>query len=208
MHVYARDLVVSEGRPNEWVGNPVIVDPEGKGSLIAKLRKGQEIKMKCIAKKGIAKEHAKWAPTAAVGFEYDPYNKMKHTDLWYEEDAETEWPKSSNVDWEAAPDKDAPFDYDAKPDRFYMNIETVGGLEPDACFQQGIKVLQQKLAEVIQALGASETQGGANGADEYGVRSPVGEQGYTTPFGGGGASQWGGGTSYGATTPYDRGSAW
>lgn len=91
MKVYARDLVAAEPRPNEWVGNPVITDEQGHGSVICKLRKGQEVKMKCVAKKGIAKEHSKWAPTAAVGFEYDPYNKLRHLDYWYEEDPKTEW---------------------------------------------------------------------------------------------------------------------
>ena len=91
MKVYARDLVAAEPRPNEWVGNPVITDEQGHGPVICKLRKGQEVKMKCVAKKGIAKEHAKWAPTAAVGFEYDPYNKLRHLDYWYEEDPKTEW---------------------------------------------------------------------------------------------------------------------
>lgn len=89
--VYARDLVVSEPRPNEWVGNPVITDEAGQGAVICKLRKGQEVVMKCIAKKGIAKEHAKWAPTSAVGFEYDPHNKLKHLNYWYEEDPVKEW---------------------------------------------------------------------------------------------------------------------
>lgn len=110
MTVYARDLVVAEGAQ---LGSPVIngiesfffyvvaykigklipvaTDPEGQGSVICKLRKGQELKMKCIAKKGIAKEHAKWAPTSAVGFEYDPWNKLRHIDYWYEEDAKEEW---------------------------------------------------------------------------------------------------------------------
>lgn len=91
MPVYARDLVVSSERANEWVGSPVITDAEGKGPIIAKLRRGQELKMTCIAKKGIAKEHAKWAPTAAVGFEYDPHNNLRHVDYWYEEDPNKEW---------------------------------------------------------------------------------------------------------------------
>lgn len=91
MTVYARDLVVSEPRPNEWVGTPVINDPAGRGSVICRLRKDQELRMKCIAKKGIAKEHAKWAPTAAVGFDYDPHNKLRHVSYWYEEDPQTEW---------------------------------------------------------------------------------------------------------------------
>ena len=91
MKVHARDLVVDQNRANTWVGNPVITDPEKLGTVICKLRKGQELRLKCIAKKGIAKEHAKWAPVSAVGFEYDPHNKLRHTDLWYEMDAEKEW---------------------------------------------------------------------------------------------------------------------
>lgn len=91
MTIYARDLVVSEERANEFVGTPVIVDPEGKGPIICKLRKGQELKMKCVAKKGIAKEHAKWAPTAAVGFEYDPHNRLRHLDYWFENNPKDEW---------------------------------------------------------------------------------------------------------------------
>ena len=91
MVIYARDLVVGEPRLNEWVGKPIINDPDGHGPVILKLRQGQEIRLRCIARKGIAKEHAKWAPTAAIGFEYDPHNRLRHVDYWYEEDPVAEW---------------------------------------------------------------------------------------------------------------------
>ncbi|KAF2658378.1 insert subdomain of RNA polymerase alpha subunit [Lophiostoma macrostomum CBS 122681] len=210
MRVYARDLVVSAGRPNEDVGNPVITDPEGNGSCIVKLRKGQSIHMRCIAKKGIAKEHAKWAPSAAIGFEYDPANKLRHIDYWYEEDPKKEWPideETINLDGGPAPE-DEPFNYDAVPSRFFYDVETVGGLDPDQIVQKGIQTLQQKLAEVIQAL-----QGGDNmdGMEYTGAQSPqmngggYGGQdaGFTTPYGGGNTSVWGNGAGgAGGTTPY------
>ncbi len=82
--VYASDLMVDENRPNKWVGSPVITDPDGKGCMITRLSKGQEIKFVCYAVKGIGKEHAKWIPTTSVGFEYDPHNKLHHIDPWTE----------------------------------------------------------------------------------------------------------------------------
>ncbi|KAK2752207.1 45 kDa subunit of RNA polymerase II [Onygenales sp. PD_40] len=226
MKVYARDLVVVGDRANEWVGSPVITDAEGKGPIICKLRRGQEVKMTCVAKKGIAKEHAKWAPTSAVGFEYDPHNNLKHVDYWYEEDPIKEWPISANAEWETPANPDIPFDYDAQPTTFYLDVESIGNLEPDAIVQQGITVLQRKLAEIISALtgagGEADRNGaGMNGMDEDGARSPDGYEppegmdgGYTAyaangvgGAAGGGGSVWGGAggaTPYGAT-PYGQG---
>lgn len=98
--------------------------------LIARVGNGQRLKVRCIAKKGIAKEHAKWSPCSAVGLEYDPYNKLRHTSFWFEMDEKGEWPLSENAKEEEPPRDDEPFDYQAKPNRFYVSIETVGNVTP------------------------------------------------------------------------------
>lgn len=94
------------------------------------MRKGQELKLRCIARKGFAKEHAKWSPVSAVGFEYDPHNALRHTTFWFEVNAKDEWPPSANAREEEAPPEGAPFDYTRKAGRFYFDVETVGSMLP------------------------------------------------------------------------------
>jgi DNA-directed RNA polymerase II subunit RPB3 len=166
MMVFARDLIIVGARANEHVGQPIIRDPKRNGPLIAKLRRGQELRLRCIAIKGIAKEHAKWAPTAAVGFEYDPLNRLRHVDYWYEENAKDEWPVDQrNASWESDDTAaDAAFDPDAVPAAFFFDVEGVGTLDPDQIVQEGIKVLQNKLALVIQGLnGGADKENPTNG---------------------------------------------
>ncbi len=91
LNVYARDLIPSSDRINQTLGNPVIRDPDGNGSLLCKLRPSNELKLDCIAKKGRSKEDSKWQAVTAVVWDYDPHNKMHHTDFWYETNPETEW---------------------------------------------------------------------------------------------------------------------
>jgi len=188
-------------------GAPIIMDSKGQGSLICALRKGQELKLRCIAKKGIAKEHAKWAPTAAIGFEYDPHNKLRHTTLWHEgANAKEEWPDSKNVEWEEPAADGEAFNYEAEPTQFYVNLEGTGVMPPDQVLHNGIKTLQQKLATVIQQLGQTTDSGheinGAAGDADVGGMSPPDAGMNGTAYGG---QQ----TAYGAQTPaYGQGTAY
>ncbi|GAB7360394.1 hypothetical protein MBLNU230_g8351t1 [Neophaeotheca triangularis] len=208
-------------------GHPIVLDGSGNGPLICKLRKGQDLRLRCIAKKGIAKEHAKWAPSAAIGFEYDPHNKLKHTSLWYEQDVKAEWPESKNAGWEEPAQEGEGFNYHAEPEQFYVDVESTGVMAPDQILHSGIKVLQQKLAGVIQELasGGEQMDGGlspmdmdgAGGATQYGGNAtayggqsaygggPAADPGYQTPGFGGGASVYGGGAMTPGAQPYGRG---
>ncbi|CCX07333.1 DNA-directed RNA polymerase [Pyronema domesticum] len=208
MTVYARDLAVAEGAQ---LGAPVITDPDGQGTIIAKLRKNQELKLKCIAKKGIAKEHAKWSPVSALGFEYDPHNRLRHIDYWYEIDAKEEWPASKFASWEDPPTEGEPFNYDAQPNRFFMDIETVGSMPPDEIMQQGIKYLQEKLAAVIKTFREEGDDSGVRspGQADYAMGGMGGGGGYETPYGAGGVADgrtpYGAGSGFGQATPYGAG---
>lgn len=132
-------------------------------------------------------------------------------------------PKSKYADWEEAPQEGETFNFEAAPEHFYFEVESVGNHDPDEIIQQGIKVLQKKFAEILQELDTSNNNNadgmdGMDGLDGLGgPRSPDGmppnggaawnnDQGFTTPYANGNAGGWaagGGTTPYGAT-PYGQ----
>jgi DNA-directed RNA polymerase II subunit RPB3 len=76
LSVTSNDLVLEPDPRHEGKVVPVGWDkrhssgPEGRGILIVKMRKGQELKLKAVARKGIGKDHAKWQPVATVAMHY------------------------------------------------------------------------------------------------------------------------------------------
>lgn len=143
---------------------PFHIGDNDPGILIAKLRKGQQIKLTCIAKKGLGKEHAKWSPCTGIAFEYDPHNNLRHTSYWVEDDVTTEWPISSNGEFEAAKSPHDVFDFKAKPNNYYMTVETSGSLEPKEVAIAGLKILQAKLVLLqsgLNEIGEESRNGGA-----------------------------------------------
>ncbi|GAA5974473.1 hypothetical protein JCM11641_003238 [Rhodosporidiobolus odoratus] len=204
--VTTKDLIVEGGDRSE-VGKPALsTDPKLQdGILLVKLNKGQEVAMRCIAVKGRALEHAKWSPVSAVGFEYDPYNKLKHTDLWFEvgKDPNEEWPLSDNAKYEKKPEENDAFPYNEKPSRFYFDVESVGQLKPEDIILKGLDALILQIGQLRQGLlDLTQGGGGAGGGyqndgdtgmngmvDEFGGPAPpgafgVGDGGYAAPAGG------------------------
>jgi DNA-directed RNA polymerase II subunit RPB3 len=118
-------------------------------------------------------------------------------------------PISANGALEPTAEEGGFVDPDEQPKRYYINVETVGSLEADVCFQQGIKVLQHKIGSLIHELSGTSASGygATNGVnDEYVPRSPDmmetgGGQGND-----GRMSSWGGHTTYGGDrTTYGNG---
>lgn len=125
---------------------------------------------------------------------------------------------SANASLEPTPDELPSFDYNATPNTFYINLETVGGIEAGACFHAGIKVLQEKLAGIINAIEPQAEEEyvpeGPNLGMDYGQGAQTPYMGAQTPGGIGGIGHGmtpgpnGGGTAYGGGTSYGGGSVW
>eukprot|EP01117_Protostelium_nocturnum_P016649 TRINITY_DN6643_c0_g1_i3.p1 TRINITY_DN6643_c0_g1~~TRINITY_DN6643_c0_g1_i3.p1 ORF type:complete len:299 (-),score=73.35 TRINITY_DN6643_c0_g1_i3:30-926(-) len=141
--------------------------------IIAKLRKGQQLKLRAIAKKGVGKEHAKWQPPCVVTFRNEADIKLNNARM--EELSDTQ--KEAFVN--SCPTRVYRFDRDShrveiedadkcvfcneckykaqdlgKPDlvsikykkeRYIFTVESSGSLRPEDIVLSALSVLKQKL---------------------------------------------------------------
>eukprot|EP00741_Cyanophora_paradoxa_P003415 tig00000704_g3318.t1 len=176
--VTSRDLISDnpEVIPVDQVGTSLDSTGGDNGILIVKLRKGQEVKLTALARKGVGKEHAKWNPSCTAYFKYDPDvriipEKMESLDeeqrrrlvescpaKVYRFDERTHMVDIEDMSrcmycmectkYAEEIGKPGPVRIEMKPERYIFTVETTGGLSPDEIVISALRQLREKLVQI------------------------------------------------------------
>lgn len=147
--------------------------PDKKGILIVKLRKNQERNLRCVARKGIGRDHAKWQPVATAVYRFEPeitidedlmatlteeekreFAESSPAPIFrYNEQTrkvEIDAPETCTYDGECLKKaeelgKPGLVDIRAKQDVFLFTVESTGVLRPEEIVVHALNVLQRKL---------------------------------------------------------------
>ena len=152
-----------------------------QGALIVKLRKNQEIKLKCIAKKGCGKEHAKWSAVSACHFnpkpvididrsmldqmtteqkqewvDFCPTGGIKYDETMRDVEIEDEYKVAHHVKELKYKAQELGFTglikVDYLEDQFKFRVETTGALKPQECVLAALGILRSKLTLISTNL--------------------------------------------------------
>jgi len=155
-----------------------MMDKETDPIMLAKLGPGQRIKLRCLAKKGIAKEHAKFQPVAVVAFQPSPNIIIKDDEADQLEDEQknkfiescprkvyTISPQTGKIQvtnptdciycdecvYKATEEFELPNLVSVQPtqQKFVFTVETTGSLKPAEVFLKSVQIIKSKL-EVLQ----------------------------------------------------------
>ena len=151
------------------------IKPVDDDIVIAKLRPGQEIELEAWCEKGIGKTHAKWSPVCTASYRLLPEVTLKKpltgeeatqlhamcpTGVFDIEDmggmptARVARPRNCTMCRECVrhPGWEEKVGLSRVKDHFIFSVESTGALPPEVLFQEAVKVLMRKAADIASLL--------------------------------------------------------
>lgn len=182
MKVLSSDLVWVPQEDQAVLLEGSTIGPVDGNILIAKMRRGQRIKLEARAEKGIGKVHAKWSPVATASYRLLPKIEIKQhiagteaeelvskcpMNVFDIEDlgggkkrAVVSRPRDCTMCRECVrtPPLSTKILLSREPNHFIFQVESTGILSPQELFTEAVKILMLKCSKLSQALKQEESK--------------------------------------------------